>query len=152
MSLEKAIKIVTIIDGDGVTKAAQKAFDTNLKVIRFYTKTKTLEKIAEKANKLVTWVADEIIKAKANDIYEALSEEEIDFALNNISHPTMVKLMETITRPTDAYHLQVNALELELVGKFIDLIKEEDEVLGKNIEDGLKDFTRMGAKPKSALN
>jgi len=154
MSLDKAIKIITIIDGDNIEKIAEKTFNINIEIIKLYVyiRADILEKITVKITELVQWVTKEIIKAKANDIYEIFSEEEINYALNSISHPTMVKLMKVITKPTDAYFLQLNSLELNLVTKFIGLIKEEDVSLGNNIEEKLKDFKYMKNTPRTSLN
>lgn len=161
MSLEKAIKIVNIIDSDGVTKIAKKIFNFNINIgmIKAIVEMSTLEnkhhisdKITKKTNDLVKWVADEIIKSKANDIYESFSEDELDFVLNTISNPIIVKLIEVITKPTDAYCLQINTLEEKLVIKLIDLIKEEDEKFSKEIEKEYKRYKYVGITPKGGLN
>jgi len=153
MSLDKAVKIVKIFDEDGIAKIARKSFTITITTLHYCVPDHVFEKmIKPKTQELVKWIDNEITMAKAHAIHDVMTSEEMDYVLEQITNPVMLKLINALTKPNDSFFLSMNALEIELVGKFIALIKEEDTELAKNIEENMKSVMAIGSKPKSALN
>ena len=152
MSLEKAIKITKIFAEDDISKLSKKSFEFVIGNIKYYSKNKVFEKITSKATEMVKWLTEEIVLAKANDVYESFTEEEMDQVLTYIAEPVMVKLINTMLKPSDAFFLKVSSLDIELVKKFIELVREEDPKTADELEETLKEIVSMKSKGRKVLN
>lgn len=152
MSIEKAIRIVTIFDENGIYKISKRSFNFALNNISRYIDPKFASIISEKSEELIKWISNEIILARANDIYDSLSEEEMDYILEQIANPTMLKLIHTLTTPSDAFNLKTASLDIELIKKFIDVVKESDKSMAESIENSLKEVISTNTSNKKMLN
>ena len=152
MSLDKAIKIIKIFGEEDIEKLSKKSFELAISKVKFTVNNNSLQKLTAKSDQMIKWISDEITLAKANDIYERLTEEEMDEVLVCITKPSMVKLIGVMLKPSDAVFLRVGALDVGLVTKFIEVIKEDDESLANELEESLKAVISRETTSKHVLN
>jgi hypothetical protein len=151
-ALEKAIKIIKIFDEDGISNLSKTSFNMALNKIKFIAEKKTFNIIASKSKEMIEWLSEEIITAKANDLYSEFTNEELDHILKQITKPEIIKLIKVMAKPSDSFYIKVNSLDIELVSKIINVVKNEDKELANDLDNDLKEFMSLKNKASNVLN